>query len=116
MQIETMTTEAIWAEIREQLTANTAPYAEMNVAYTITLTGEEGGEYGLVFKEGQFETLSEKVEDADCTLILSVSNFKKLLAGNLNTTASFMMGKLKVKGNIGLALTLEQLLKQYQFS
>lgn len=116
MQIEAMTTDEIWEEIRQQLTAKSVPYEGMDVIYGIELTGDDGGNFGLSFKDGEFETSANNPENADCTLTLSVKKFKKLLTGNLNTTASFMTGKLKVKGNIGLALKLESLLKQYQFS
>ena len=46
---------------------------------------------------------------------MSVKDFKKLLDGNLNSAASYMTGKLKIKGNLGLALKLESLLKKYSF-
>lgn len=41
--------------------------------------------------------------------------FQKLLQGDLNSTTAFMTGRLKVKGNIGLALKLESILKKYNF-
>ncbi|MGA9173790.1 MAG: SCP2 sterol-binding domain-containing protein [Thermoactinomyces sp.] len=44
---------------------------------------------------------------------MSAEDFKDLLSGNLSGTAAFMTGKLKVKGNIGLALKLENILRQY---
>lgn len=116
MLIESMTTKEVWAEIDEQLRSNSAPYEELNVMYVLHLTGDDGGRFGLRFTNGAFEIVDEPKEESDCRLILSVSNFKKLLLGNLNTTASFMTGKLKVKGNIALTLKLEGLLKQYHFS
>ncbi len=44
--------------------------------------------------------------DADVTLILSAENFEKLIDGSLNSQMAFMMGKLKIEGDMGLALKL----------
>ncbi len=44
--------------------------------------------------------------DADVTLILSADNFEGLLDGSLNPQMAFMMGKLKIEGQMGLALKL----------
>ncbi|MGN7387186.1 SCP2 sterol-binding domain-containing protein [Sporosarcina sp. SAFN-015] len=115
MNLEKLTMEEIWTEIDSQLSANKGPIEGMNASYSFDLAGEDGGMYGLKFADGEAETIHGDPGDVDCALKMSVGDFKKLLEGNLNSTAAFMMGKLKVKGNIGLALKLENLLKQYTF-
>jgi len=35
-----------------------------------------------------------------------------MFAGKLSPTTAFMLGKLKIKGNMGLAMKLEKLLKK----
>ncbi|MFC5604143.1 SCP2 sterol-binding domain-containing protein [Sporosarcina koreensis] len=115
MKLEEMTMEQIWTEIDAQLGANNGPVEGMNASYSFDLSGEDGGMYGLKFAGGEAETFRGDPGEVDCALKMSVGDFKKLLGGNLNSTAAFMMGKLQVKGNIGLALKLENLLKQYTF-
>lgn len=113
MDFDTMTMEEIWHEINLKLNAEPTPITGMNTTYSFDLSGEDGGMFGLNIADGKAETILGNPGDVDCALIMSVKDFKKLLAGNLNSTASYMMGKLKVKGNLGDALKLENLLKKY---
>lgn len=115
MKLEEMEMEQIWTEIDAKLSADNGPIAGLNASYSFDLAGEDGGMYGLKFADGEAKIFRGDPGEVDCALKMSVTDFKKLLGGNLNSTAAFMMGKLKVKGNIGLALKLENLLKQYTF-
>lgn len=45
-------------------------------------------------------------EDADVTLSASADTFKAILDGETNPTSAFMTGKLKVDGNMGMAMKL----------
>jgi len=51
---------------------------------------------------------------ADVTMTLSRDDFIKMFAGQMNPTSAFMTGRLKVKGDIGLAMKLEKMLKNLQ--
>ncbi|MBB4823565.1 putative sterol carrier protein [Sporosarcina luteola] len=115
MDIETLDMKDIWRLIDKTLNEEPEPIRTLNVSYAFHLNGEDGGSFGLCLQEGQAGILWEDPDHTDCTLVMSTKDFRKLLTGNLNSTAAFMMGKLKVKGNIGLALKLETLLKQYSF-
>ncbi|GAA5075746.1 SCP2 sterol-binding domain-containing protein [Roseibacterium beibuensis] len=48
--------------------------------------------------------------DTDCTIRLSQDNLVKLLGGKLNPMTGVMMGKLKVSGDMGVAMGLGKLL------
>lgn len=53
-------------------------------------------------------TLSD--EEADTVIIASKKNFAKLKDGSLNPMMAVMMGKVKIKGDMGLAMKLQSLL------
>jgi len=112
MNIDNMPLNDIWEEIEKRANENPELIKDMNASYAFDITGKEGGMYQLAFKDGN-AYVQEGSSDADCTLSLNGKNFRKLLQGNLNATTAFMTGRLKVKGNIGLALKLEELLKKY---
>src|SRR5690625_145317 len=115
MDIETMSLEEIWQQIDQKANEQSDLIAEMNATYSFNITGEGGGNYGLSFNDGVVSVVEGGIEGADCTIIVNIQNFKKLILGNINSASAFMTGRLKVKGNIGLALKLEELLKKYEF-
>jgi len=47
----------------------------------------------------------------DVLMTLEAGDFVKMFAGKMNPTTAFMSGKLKIKGDLGLAMKLEKLLK-----
>jgi putative sterol carrier protein len=49
-------------------------------------------------------------DEADVTLTAAPDVFQAMLAGELNPTAAFMTGKLKVDGDMGLAMKLGSVL------
>lgn len=48
--------------------------------------------------------------DADCVLTADAETFQGILAGDVNPTAAFMSGRLKVDGDMGLAMKLGSIL------
>ena len=50
--------------------------------------------------------------DADATVKVDWDDFQKLLAGNLDPTMAFMQGKLKVMGDMSVAMQLQSLFSQ----
>jgi putative sterol carrier protein len=40
---------------------------------------------------------------------VSISNFEKLMSGDMNPTGAFMMGKLKIDGDMSVAMKLSAL-------
>lgn len=108
--------EEIFQEIEKVLNENPKPIAGITAIYQYDLSGEDGGTYQLHLSEGKAKVEKETPAEADCTLQMSVNDFKEMLLGNLSGTAAFMSGKLKIKGNISQAMKLENLLRQYDIS
>ncbi len=62
------------------------------------------GETGKIFVQGS--TVSNDDAEADCTVGISPEDLSELLSGDLNPTAAFMGGKLKVDGDMSVAMKL----------
>ncbi|MFY0651096.1 MAG: SCP2 sterol-binding domain-containing protein [Cyclobacteriaceae bacterium] len=85
------------------------------------LAAKKGGAIGskikFQFDEGVIsldDTVSPTVvsnEDSpsDCTVKVSLSNFEKLMNGEMNAMGAFMMGKIKVDGDMSVAMKLSSL-------
>ncbi|MCW3781454.1 SCP2 sterol-binding domain-containing protein [Defluviimonas sp. D31] len=66
------------------------------------------GEAGvIVLADG---TASTSDRETDCTLTISEDNLVKLLTGKLNPMTGVVLGKLKVSGDLGVAMGLAKLL------
>lgn len=52
--------------------------------------------------------ISDEDQEAACTFEISVDNTLKLLDGQLNPMTAMMLGKLKVKGDMGIAMKIAQ--------
>ena len=50
--------------------------------------------------------------DASVTMTLDSEDFVKMFKGELKATNAFMSGKLKIKGDMMMAMKLEKLMKQ----
>ncbi|MDJ0948591.1 MAG: SCP2 sterol-binding domain-containing protein [Alphaproteobacteria bacterium] len=55
-------------------------------------------------------TVSNDDRDADCTITIEAEDFEALLSGELDGTMAFMTGKLKVAGNMGIAMQLQSVI------
>lgn len=46
---------------------------------------------------------------ADCVIRVSLDNFEQLVSGKMNAMGAFMMGKIKIDGDMSLAMKLSNL-------
>ncbi|MEL7221876.1 MAG: SCP2 sterol-binding domain-containing protein [Bacteroidota bacterium] len=59
---------------------------------------------------GDSNVVSEEDKDADCTINITPENFAQLISGDLNPMMAVMTGKVKIKGDMGVAMKLQSLL------
>ncbi|PWJ83710.1 putative sterol carrier protein [Pseudaminobacter salicylatoxidans] len=63
---------------------------------------------GVIVIDGN--TISTTDAPADCTITLSLDDLESMIAGDLSPTTAFMTGKLKVDGDMSVAMALSQIL------
>ena len=98
-----MSLDALEAALKERL-----PHMQSLNAKLAFDFGDDGALY--VDATQSPPLLSRDPEEVDCTIRMTLDNFSRLLAGNLDPSFAFMTGKLKVQGSMGIALKLSALL------
>lgn len=70
------------------------------------------GADGVILIDGKStpNTVSNANTDADCTVGITLENLNALLSGDLEPTTGFMAGKLKVSGDMGVAMRLQRVI------
>lgn len=53
--------------------------------------------------------VSNDEKGADCTIRMKLGNFEKLMGGNLNPMMAYMSGKMKIDGDMSVAMKLSSM-------
>jgi putative sterol carrier protein len=105
-----VTVNEIFQQMRDKVMSDPAKVASMQGSYLFELTGDGGGVYHAAFDHGAVDIAEGPIASPGCTVTMSASDFTALVDGKLNAMAAFMGGKLKVKGDMGLAMKLQSVL------
>uniref|UniRef100_A0A3Q2YYD1 Hydroxysteroid dehydrogenase-like protein 2 n=1 Tax=Hippocampus comes TaxID=109280 RepID=A0A3Q2YYD1_HIPCM len=79
--------------------------------YQFDLSGEHAGVWFLDLKSGAGSTgRGQPHAKPDVVMTMDSADFSKMFTGKLKPTLAFMSGKLRIKGDMGLALKLEKMM------
>ena len=93
------------ADITQRMRAGLEGQAGLDRTVKIDLKGE-----GVIFIDGP--TVSNEDVAADCTLVVSLTDLVALAKGQLDPAMAMMRGRLKVKGDMSVAMQLPALLSK----
>lgn len=85
-----------------------ARIAGVDASYLFDVAGE--GRWLVVVRDDRVAVTENPTTEADVTFSLSSETFTKLVEGRQNPMVAYMTGKLKVSGDIGVAMRLRDLL------
>ena len=101
-------------EIFEQMSANVNADAAkgMNATIQFNLSGDNGGQWYVGIKDGGATVSQGSAPSANMTLSMTAQDYVDMIMGKLNGQMAFMSGKLKISGDMGLAMKMQSLFKR----
>ena len=81
----------------------------MDSVIQFNLSGDGGGNYHVHIKDGTATVTEGAHASPNMTMTLSAADYVDLVAGKLNGQMAFMSGKLKIAGDMGLAMKMQTL-------
>jgi len=84
----------------------------MNSTIQFKLTGDGGGDYYVEIKDGTAKVTQGTAPSPNMTMTLAAQDYVDLIGGKLNGQMAFMSGKLKIAGDMGLAMKMQTLFKR----
>ncbi|RLB54015.1 MAG: sterol-binding protein [Deltaproteobacteria bacterium] len=106
-----MTPKEIFEQkLPEQLKAKGDEVTKVGAIYQFNITGDNGGNWWVDTTKSGGEVGEGDNADAKCTITMADSDFIDMVDGKLNGQMAFMTGKLKIKGDMSLAMKLGNVL------
>jgi predicted lipid carrier protein YhbT len=101
------TAQELMRRIGEKISERKVLLSSIGAIYKFSLEGDGGGTYLVDLKQGL--AVTEGDGPAACTIRMTATDFVDLFEGRANGQALFFGGRLKVEGDMGLALKLQTL-------
>jgi len=81
----------------------------LNAIYQFDLSGDGGGKWQVLINNYQCKVKEGAHPSPNITISMAAQDYLDMLAGKLNGQMAFMTGKLRINGDMGLALRLQSL-------
>ena len=97
----------IFAQLPLRFNAEAAKGMDAVIQYH--LTGEQHGDYYIVIKAGTCQVVEGTHPSPNMTETMAGTDYVDMTNGRLNGQMAFMSGKLKIAGDMGLAMKMQSL-------
>ena len=89
---------------------NPEAWGDKDAVLQFNITGDGGGTYVADIQGGKVSVSEGPADNATMTVTCSAEDFRAIADGDLNGVSAFMAGKLKIDGDMSLAMKLQTLL------
>ena len=84
----------------------------MSSVIQFNLGGDGGGTWHVAIKDGACSVTEGAHASPNMTMTMAASDYVDMINGKLNGQMAFMSGKLKIAGDMGLAMKMQSLFKR----
>ena len=82
----------------------------VNSIYEFNITGDNGGVWTVEINKDKGAVQAGSTGAAKCIVTAAAPDFMNIVSGKMNPQMAFMSGKLKIKGDMGLAMKLQKVI------
>jgi len=82
----------------------------VNSVYEFNITGDNGGVWTVEITKDKGTVQAGSTGNAKCIVTSAAPDFMNIVSGKMNPQMAFMSGKLKIKGDMGLAMKLQKVI------
>jgi putative sterol carrier protein len=81
----------------------------LDAIYQFDLSGDGGGKWQVIIKDQTVQVKEGANPSPNITISMTAQDYLDMLSGKLNGQVAFMSGKLRIAGDMGLALRMQSL-------
>ena len=85
---------------------------DLNATVQFDLSGDEGGTWHLTVADGSCTSGEGAADDPTATVRMTADDYVAMMTGSLNPVNAFMMGKVKVDGDLNTVMKFQTLFAQ----
>jgi putative sterol carrier protein len=86
--------------------------AGLDLVYQFDITGDGGGQWYAVVKDGKCEILAGRHASPSATITSKAKDYLAIATGQKNEMMAFALGRIRVNGNIPAAMKLNKIFKR----
>lgn len=102
-----MNAAEIFAQMPQSFLADKA--GDLQATFQFNLSGEGGGDWAVVIANRTCTVIEGKVNKPDVTIAMVADDYVKMASGELNPVVAFMQGKIKLQGDMSLAMRIQEI-------
>ena len=102
-----MTAAEVFDQMPEAFLAEKA--GDLRATFQFNLSGEGGGDWAVTVADGACTVAEGNAEKPDVAIDMAADDFVKMTSGELQPIVAFMQGKIKLKGDMNLAIKVQEL-------
>lgn len=102
-----LTCEEIFGTVLPEKLAGNEKARATDAIYQFVLDGDNGGNWVVDLTKDEDQVSAGDHDEPNCTITMKADDFVELWTGKLAAPQAYMFGKLKIKGDMGLAMKLQ---------
>ena len=82
---------------------------DLRATFQFNLSGEGGGNWAVKVADGACTVVQGQADKPNVTIGMLAGDYVRMTAGELQPVVAFMQGKIKLQGDMNLAMRLQEL-------